>query len=156
MLIRQAVPQDIPRLLALAQQSDSAAHWTQREYEALFAPDAPRRLALVAVKQAESEIVGFVVALCQFGEWEIENVVVATESRRQGIALSLVREFLEKAGTAKAEAVLLEVRESNVAARQLYAKLGFTEYARRARYYDRPAEDAILLRRELHQCDKTP
>ena len=32
----------------LEQQSETAAHWAEREYDALFAPDAPKRLALIA------------------------------------------------------------------------------------------------------------
>jgi ribosomal-protein-alanine N-acetyltransferase len=43
----------------------------------------------------------------------------------------------------------LEVRESNDAARRLYASRGFLEIGRRRGYYRRPAEDAIVLRLEL-------
>jgi len=42
--------------------------------------------------------------------------------------------------------VYLEVRASNASARQLYESLGFGEVARRARYYRRPVEDAVVLR----------
>src|SRR2546430_11083963 len=45
-----------------------------------------------------------------------------------------------------ARVVYLEVRESNVIARRLYESLGFTEVARRASYYRRPVEDAVILR----------
>jgi ribosomal-protein-alanine N-acetyltransferase len=52
---------------------------------------------------------------------------------------------LSQAHAAGAVTVLLEVRESNVAARRLYRKLGFTEHGRRSNYYLQPAEDALLL-----------
>jgi len=42
--------------------------------------------------------------------------------------------------------VYLEVRESNAGARHLYQSLGFGEVTRRARYYRRPVEDAVVLR----------
>lgn len=42
------------------------------------------------------------------------------------------------------EAVFLEVRESNMAARRLYEKLGFAETGRRRGYYANPPEDAVL------------
>jgi ribosomal-protein-alanine N-acetyltransferase len=45
-----------------------------------------------------------------------------------------------------ARAVYLEVRESNLAARRLYAAEGFVPVGRRPRYYRRPTEDAIVLR----------
>ena len=46
---------------------------------------------------------------------------------------------------AAASTVLLEVRESNTAARQLYEKLGFVEIGGRPDYYRDPVEDALLL-----------
>jgi [ribosomal protein S18]-alanine N-acetyltransferase len=41
--------------------------------------------------------------------------------------------------------VLLEVRESNLGARRLYEKLGFSQQGRRSNYYHEPEEDALLL-----------
>ena len=43
----------------------------------------------------------------------------------------------------------LEVRESNSAARALYAALGFQQVGRRRGYYQHPSEDALLLKRDL-------
>jgi ribosomal-protein-alanine N-acetyltransferase len=40
--------------------------------------------------------------------------------------------------------LLLEVRQSNAAARALYAKHGFHETGRRRAYYRDPDEDAVL------------
>ena len=130
---------------ALEQQSEAAAHWSEREYDALFAPEAPKRLALVAADEGGREIYGFAVARCGPDEWEIENVVVAVGQRRRGLGSRLVQQILLAARGAGATAVLLEVRESNVAARQLYASLGFSEIGRRSGYYREPSEDAVLL-----------
>ncbi len=144
MLIRSATPQDITAIRALEQPATNAAHWPMREYEVVFAPEAPRRVALVA-EDEEQQICGFVVARCGVDEWEIENVVVAPARRRRGIGRELVRMVVRLAGAAAA-AVLLEVRESNTAARQLYEKFGFVEIGRRPGYYHDPVEDALLLR----------
>ena len=48
-----------------------------------------------------------------------------------------------------AQQVYLDVRESNWPARRLYASRGFVEIGRRRRYYRRPAEDALVLRKDL-------
>ena len=145
MLIRAAIPDDIPQIMALAQQSDTAPHWSEREYAALFAPETPKRVALVA-EQPQEKVAGFVVARCAADEWEIENIVVEAESRRQGFALAMIEELLCEARRRGVAAILLEVRESNAAARELYKKLGFREEGRRSRYYAQPEEDALLLR----------
>jgi ribosomal-protein-alanine acetyltransferase len=145
MLIRPATPADIPLMRALELQADTAAHWAEREYDALFAPDTPKRIALVA-GDAEHDIGGFLIARCGLDEWEIENVVVATGRRRSGIGTALVNELRRQAEGGRVPALLLEVRESNTAARKLYETIGFSEVGRRTAYYANPAEDALLLK----------
>ncbi len=147
MPIRHATPADVPCIRALEQQAETAAHWSAREYEALFASDAPQRVALVAT--AESDLHqphGFLVARRALDEWEIENVVVAAGQRRQGIGSALVRSFLREAASLGAASALLEVRESNMAARQLYENAGFKQVGRRLGYYSNPPEDALLFK----------
>ncbi len=146
-LIRQATPDDVAAIRKLEQQAETAAHWAEREYDVLFASDAPRRLVLVAAGEDETAgIHGFVIARCVSDEWEIENVVVAARDRRQGVGTALVGDLLREAAQARAVAVLLEVRESNVSARQLYEKSGFSVIGRRASYYHDPLEDGLLMR----------
>jgi len=153
MLIRAAAPADIPQIMRLAGESETAAQWGSREYDALFAPEAPKRIALVAeVESQGTGIAGFVIARCAEGEWEIENVVVEPAVRMNGIARSLLEELLREASKSHVGSVLLEVRESNAAARELYAKLGFSEQGRRPRYYRNPEEDAVLLKLLVANC----
>jgi len=143
-LIRAATPADIPEIRALERQADTAAHWALREYDALFAPEAPQRIALVAAD--DGALCGFAIARCARVEWEIENVMVAGAHRRRGVGRELVREILQAARDAEISFVLLEVRESNLAARQLYEALGFAQIGRRTGYYHEPNEDALVLR----------
>src|SRR5271166_4235814 len=146
-LARSAIPDDIPTIRALEQQAESAAHWAEREYDALFAPGAPTRIALIAMEEADiGQVRGFVIARCALDYWEIENVVVAREAQRLGIGTKLSRELLRRAHAEGDTSVLLEVRESNLAARKLYEKLGFSQQGRRNNYYHEPREDALLLR----------
>ncbi len=146
MLIRSATPADIPQIRALEQQAETAAHWAEREYDELFAPDAPKRIALVAAGDDSGGISGFAIARCDLDDWEIENIVVAASQRRGGIGTTLVREVLHRARMSCATSVLLEVRESNQAARGLYERFGFAEIGRRPHYYWNPPEDALLLK----------
>ncbi len=144
MVIRPATPADIPQMRSLEQHAETAAHWAEREYDALFAPEAPKRLALIA---GEGDgVCGFLIARCDLDEWELENIIVAPDRRRGGIGGGLVRELLHQAAETGATSVLLEVRESNHPARQLYKKFGFAEAGRRLKYYVSPTEDALLLK----------
>jgi ribosomal-protein-alanine N-acetyltransferase len=48
-----------------------------------------------------------------------------------------------------ATTIELEVRESNAAARGLYRRMEFVEQGRRAKYYSKPPEDAVLMAAKL-------
>jgi ribosomal-protein-alanine N-acetyltransferase len=152
--VRPATSDDVPSLLRIEQQSDTAAHWNPRAYAALFADEAPIRKTLVVTADTPSEeIRGFLIARSIGDEWEIENLVVAPEQRRQGIGAELLGVLLRELQAAGAQAVLLEVRESNAGARRLYERYGFILKGSRPRYYENPAETALLLRRTLQLCD---
>jgi len=104
---------------------------------------------MVAEARGEFAILGFLIAQHIGPEWELENIVVAHEVQGKGVGTRLLNELFAQAKQANSEAVFLEVRESNVAARGLYEKLGFKESGRRKCYYSNPLEDAILYRRTL-------
>lgn len=139
-------------MLAIEQQTDYAPHWNPPQYEAMFLPDAPSRLLLVA--EREGEIAGFLVASCFSDAWELESVVVDESVRRQGIGSALIRELVASAREAAAIAILLEVRESNVAGRQAYEKNGFVQVHMRKDYYQGPLEHALLYRLTLQSGNK--
>src|SRR5438477_2106149 len=139
--IRPATPEDIDAVLDLEWQAATAAHWSRSQYEAIFQPQAPPRLCLVA---ENGPLQAFLVAQTAGPEWELENVVVAPAARRQGLGTQLLRELLEHARQRHAWAVMLEVRASNAAARALYRGCGFLDVGCRPRYYRDPLEDAIV------------
>jgi ribosomal-protein-alanine N-acetyltransferase len=141
-VIRSAALNDVPAILAIEQQAPGAAHWTAEQYKKLVGSG----VVLVAEDAAEEvgRLCGFLCAKAVASEWEIENVVVAAEFLRRGIANELVGELIQRAADEAASAILLEVRESNLPARGLYEKHGFREVGRRRVYYRDPVEDAIL------------
>lgn len=78
---------------------------------------------------------------------DIECVYVLPEKRKKGYASSLINAALAELEKRGAEKVFLEVRESNVPARSLYKKAGFTEISVRKRYYGE--ESAVVLLKEI-------
>ncbi len=143
--IRSAVATDVPALLAIEQQAPTAAHWSAAEYAKLV------NTGVVLIAETEGRASGFICAKKITDEWEIENVVVAPGCFRRGIAGQLIRELSDLAKSENAGSIFLEVRESNVAARSLYAKHGFREIGRRRAYYRDPHEDAILYALKLRE-----
>jgi ribosomal-protein-alanine N-acetyltransferase len=103
-------------------------------------------------EKASSEpgrILAFLVAHGIDQEWELENIVVAEESRRHGMGARLINELIDLARANHGRRMFLEVRESNYVARALYRKMGFAETGSRVDYYSDPSEDAIVYRLSL-------
>jgi len=156
--IRLATTREVPEVIRLERRCLPAAHWSEQQYEELFrtGEDAIGRLALIAVsttsndpQYAGKEILGFLVARHLAPEWELENIVVAPETRGKGVGARLLEELLARAKQTNSDSVYLEVRESNLAARALYGKCGFQEAGRRKSYYANPSEDAVLYCKKL-------
>ena len=101
---------------------------------------------LFLVAEEHGTVVGYVVAHEAADEGEILNLGVASAHRRHGLGRALIQGVVALLGKRGVRVVYLEVRESNAGARRLYQSLGFGEVARRARYYRRPVEDAVVLR----------
>jgi ribosomal-protein-alanine N-acetyltransferase len=91
-------------------------------------------------------VVGYVVGRATLDQGEILNLGVTLQARRRGIGAALVRRLLAEFSVAGVREAFLEVRESNIAAQQLYHSFGFRDVGRRSRYYRRPVEDAVILR----------
>jgi ribosomal-protein-alanine N-acetyltransferase len=93
-----------------------------------------------------NEIVGYGVV----DHWEdhdhLISIAVRPDSRRKGLGEALLVE-LEKRLT-KARPLRLEVRQSNVAAIDLYSKRGFTKTGLAEGYYG-DGENAIIMEKKL-------
>jgi ribosomal-protein-alanine N-acetyltransferase len=157
-IVRIATAEYLPDMIRLERQCVTAAHWTEHQYASLFQTQeaASSRLALIAERKVpaqphdeKSPVFGFLIARHVAPEWELENIVVAPEFRGKGIGTQLMEALLTRARYTNSESVLLEVRESNAAARALYEKLGFQETGRRKSYYTNPLEDAVLYSRSV-------
>ena len=90
-------------------------------------------------------IVGYVLAYTAADEAEIARIAVAKEFQRQGAARTMIQELFDICAREEIKRVLLDVRESNTAARTLYENCGFKEDGVRQKFYEDPQEDAILM-----------
>jgi ribosomal-protein-alanine N-acetyltransferase len=90
--------------------------------------------------------VGYIVGRAAVDQGEILNLGVALPARRRGVGSALVRRLLDDFAAHGVQSAFLEVRESNRAAQELYESFGFITVGRRRRYYQRPREDAVVLR----------
>lgn len=120
--------------------------WTRQAFEAAL---KERHARFRVARTPDGQLIGYVIAWFVVDEGEIANLAVVPTARRRGVARALLAEIIAEARASGIARLFLEVRESNAAARALYASRGFKPIARRARYYRKPVEDAIVLRLEV-------
>ena len=105
-------------------------------------------LALWLVAMDEGEVVGYVGAQIVPDEADMMNLAVDEKYRRMGIGKALVDQLVERLQERCVRSLTLEVRVSNLPAISLYESMGFLVVGRRPKYYQKPKEDALILRKE--------
>lgn len=137
--------------LALLHREDFARPWSDDEFASLLAQDTVFGFAVLETGKASAGPVGFVLARLAAGEGEILTIVVARAHRRQGLGWRLMDAVLRELHAQRAEALFLEVDETNMAALHLYKRLGFSEVGKRPGYYQsgNGRSGALVMRRDL-------
>lgn len=122
-----------------------ASNWTVAGFESDLQEESNKYYGVYYLE----ELVGFVAYQVVLDEATISNIVVEKEHQQKGLATSLWQKSQKDLEDKGIETVFLEVRESNLAARQFYQSTGFESYYRRKDYYHEPKEDAILYRYDI-------
>lgn len=116
-------------------------HWSYKILEAgLHSP-----YDVYYVFEQEEKILGYCNLRLLAGEGEVQRIAVLPQYRRLGLGRKMMDAMMNFSRENRAEAVSLEVRESNTAARRLYESYGFAAGAVRKGYYHNPTEDAIIM-----------
>jgi [ribosomal protein S18]-alanine N-acetyltransferase len=141
--IRPMTRPDLDDVLAI-EQASFPIPW-KREH---FLQEIHSHLSFPFVAVCEETVIGYVCMMSLFEEAQIMDIAVAPEYRGRGIGRMLMEQAIVIAREKGAEQLVLEVRESNVAAITLYELFGFVRYFVRKGYYE-GKEDALLMEKTL-------
>jgi [ribosomal protein S18]-alanine N-acetyltransferase len=140
-VIQRASKTDIDVLAAIHATAFSAADaWSRDVFDLQLAmPNVfgliHRAGGLILMRQAADEA-------------DVLTLAVAPAARRSGVAQALLLEATRIAASRGVRAAFLEVSVTNIAARELYTKTGFTRVGLRRLYYS-DRSDALVLRLDL-------
>jgi ribosomal-protein-alanine N-acetyltransferase len=103
------------------------------------------------VYEHENRISGYAILMLSGAEAHVLNICVHPDCQRRGIGRLLLTHLTQHSREAGADTILLEVRESNIIAMQLYLSEGFNQLGVRRGYYPdvEGREDAVILARSL-------
>jgi ribosomal-protein-alanine N-acetyltransferase len=121
--------------------------WSEKQIEAeLFHPAAQ-----LFVAGHDNRCTGYITFRVNQPEAELLRLVVAPACRRKGIARRLLQSGLKNLARSGVSACFLEVRLSNIAARYLYERSGFSTIGRRPKYYRNPQEEAVVMQYDMNE-----
>ncbi|WP_085906467.1 ribosomal protein S18-alanine N-acetyltransferase [Kiloniella majae] len=124
--------------------SFSSSAWKAKDISAILVQKANSGL----IYCHDEKPVGFILWQEVVGETEILTFCVDPSSRGLGFAKKIILEMFEIFRQASVNKVFLEVSEENIVALSLYRAMGFSEIARRSKYYhksDGTAVDAVVM-----------
>ncbi len=119
--------------------------WTR----GMFRDEIRSPLSHVDAAMGSAWLIGYCGFWLTFDEAHITTLTVRRESRGQGLGRVLLDHLISRAEAAGAASLTLEVRESNLPARHIYATSGFQATGRRRGYYPKTNEDALVMTRPV-------
>ncbi len=140
MIIRPMLINDIDAVYEIECQSFSIPWSKEALTQELSEPSARCYVA-----ELEACIAAYAGVRMVMEEGEVTNIAVAQHYRGNGIGRRLLQHLLDEAKKSKLRNIFLEVRKSNEAAMALYVSCGFQQIGLRKNYYQKPAEDAVLM-----------
>ncbi|MDE1148999.1 MAG: GNAT family N-acetyltransferase [Azospirillaceae bacterium] len=156
--IRPATPFEVEVLAAVhalcfADPNLAGPAWSAQAIADLMALSGVAALIALAGDEPDGEgrPLGMALIRTVVDEAEILTIGTLPAARGQGVGAALVAACAAASAQAGAEALYLEVAETNTPARRLYAATGFEPVGRRANYYHLGGQPvaALLLRRTL-------
>ena len=143
-VVVKQVDADEAATLSTIHQSAFSESWSAADFAAMFSIAGTQAF----VAEVASDAAGMALTRTIAGQAEILSIATLPSRRRTGVAAKLLGKVIECSKALRAQTLFLEVAQSNVAARGLYVKAGFSESGRRKAYYAN-GDDAIVMSRSL-------
>lgn len=137
---RKMTAADIPAVAKIEAESFYDA-WN----ESMLLNEINNSLTDYLVMEVAGELIGYAGFWLVAGEAQITRVAVTEDERGKSFGTRLTAALVNRAWELGAEAVTLEVRESNIAAQKVYLTCGFASEGVRPNYYEDTHESAVIM-----------
>ena len=141
LIIREMTKEDVHEASLIEEEAFSMP-WKESDFlEMISRPYAHYYVVCLGEK-----IIGICGVIDLQGEGDVSNVAIASSMRGRGFGSYMVRYVLDECRKMGMSEFTLEVRVSNAPAIALYKNTGFTEVGIRPKFYERPTEDALMMK----------
>ncbi len=138
--IRWMIRRDMPEVLAIENESFEFP-WCEDD----FLRCLRQRNCIGMVAEHDDRVVGFMIYELHKARLHILNFAVGTRFRRLGAGTQMIKKLVGKLSAQRRNRILLEVRETNLAAQLFFRSSGFRAVSVLRDFYEDTPEDAYLM-----------
>jgi ribosomal-protein-alanine N-acetyltransferase len=138
--IRWMIRRDMPEVLNIEQRGFEFP-WSEED----FIRCLRQRNCIGMVAELEDRVVGFMIYELHKTRLHILNFSVHPEFQRRAIGTAMVRKLIGKLSSQRRSRIMLEIRETNLAAQLFFRAAGFRAISVLRDFYEDTTEDAYLM-----------
>ena len=138
--IRWMIRRDMPEVLAMEKASFEFP-WLEED----FIRCLRQRNCIGMVAEHDDRVVGFMIYELHKARIRVLNLAVAPDYRRRGVGCQMVARLVAKLSPQRRNRVVLEVRETNLAAQLFFRENGFRAVSVLRGFYADTPEDAYVM-----------
>ncbi len=144
--IRWLIRRDMPEVLDIERDSFEYP-WTEEDFLCCLR----QRNCIGMVAERGHRIVGFMIYELHKSKLNILNFAVGPVIRRQGVGTQMIDKLIDKLSQQRRKEILLEIRETNLAAQLFFKSQQFRAVRVLRNHYEDRSEDAYLMRYQLEE-----
>lgn len=146
--IRWMIRRDMPEVLDIENRSFEFT-WSEED----FIRCLRQRNCIGMVAEHDERVVGFMIYELHKNRLHILNFAVHSDFRRHGVATGMIRKLVGKLSPQRRNRILLEIRETNLAAQLFFREAGFRAISVLREFYEDSPEDAYLMQYRYRPSD---
>ena len=138
--IRWMIRRDMAEVLEI-EKSSFEFPWSEED----FIRCLRQRNCIGMVAEYDERVVGFMIYELHKNQLHVLNFAVRPDVRRRGVGEQMVNKLVGKLSQQRRNRVVLEIRETNLAAQMFFRSLDFRAVSVLRDYYDDTVEDAYVM-----------
>lgn len=138
--IRWMIRRDMQEVLEI-EQSSFEYPWSEED----FIRCLRQRNCIGMVAEYDERVVGFMIYELHKNQLHVLNFSVRPDARRRSVGQQMVQKLVGKLSQQRRNRIVLEVRETNLAAQLFFKNSGFQAVSVLRDYYDDATEDAYVM-----------
>lgn len=138
--IRWMIRRDMPEVLAIENISFEFP-WSDED----FIRCLRQRNCIGMVAEYDERVVGFMIYELHKNRLHVLNFAVRPEFRHRGVGRAMITKLIGKLSEQRRNRILLEIRETNLAAQLFFRSCGFRAISVLREFYEDSPEDAYLM-----------